>query len=144
MIRSLPSLVKGSGKQSSFSSQWRVRPRYGKYRTKEWSVSHFKFKIWKYPCQLYGKKWHRVDVLAMRFIRSLRPECQAGESAAIWVIIFTFQEQLSSLNVKKNHCSAPLVGTLSRVVQLMLRNHSSAYDVWAANAVHVRSNLNLC
>ena len=27
-----------------------VTPSYGKYRTKEWSVSNFEFKIWKYPC----------------------------------------------------------------------------------------------
>ena len=67
-------------------------------------------------CELYGKKWHNVDVLAKRFIPSLRLEGQAGESAAIWVIFLTLQEQLSSLNVKTNHCSAPLVGTLSRVV----------------------------
>ena len=67
-------------------------------------------------CELYGKKWYSVDVLAMRLIPSLRQEGQAGESAAIWVIFSTLQEQLSGLNVKKNHCSAPLVGTLSRVV----------------------------
>ena len=47
-ITSLPSLVKGSGKQSSFSSQLGVRP---SYRGKEWSVSNenFKFKIRKNP-----------------------------------------------------------------------------------------------
>ena len=57
-----------------------------------------------------------MDVLAMRFIPSLRLEGQAEESATIRVIFSTLQEQLPSLNVKKNHCSAPLVGTLSRVV----------------------------
>ena len=57
-----------------------------------------------------------VDVLATRFITSLRLEGQAGESAAVRVIFSTLQEQLSSVNVKNNHCSAPLVGTLSRVV----------------------------
>ena len=48
-ITSLPSLVKGSGKQSSFSSQLGVRP---SYRGKEWSVSNenFEFKIRKNPC----------------------------------------------------------------------------------------------
>ena len=33
--------------------------------------------------ELYRKNWHSVDVLAMRFIPSLRLEGQAGESAAI-------------------------------------------------------------
>ena len=65
--------------------------------------------------ELYGKKWHSVDVLATRFIPSLRLEGQAGESAAMRVICST-KEQLSSLNVNENHCSALLVGTLSRVV----------------------------
>ena len=48
-ITSLPSLVKGSGKQSNFSSQLGVRP---SYRGKEWSVSNenFEFKIRKNPC----------------------------------------------------------------------------------------------
>ena len=67
-------------------------------------------------CKLYGKKWHSVDVLATRFIPSLRLEGQAGESAAMRVIFSTLQEQLSSLNVKENNCYAPLVGTLSRVL----------------------------
>ena len=67
-------------------------------------------------CGLYGKKWHGVDVLATRFDPSLRLEGQAGESATMRVIFSTLQEQLSSLNLKKNHCSSPLVGTLSRVV----------------------------
>ena len=67
-------------------------------------------------CELYGKKWHSVDVLAVRFIPSLRLEGQAGESAAMRVMFSTLQEQLLIRNVKKNHCSAPLVRTLSRVV----------------------------
>ena len=80
-------------------------------------------------CELYRKNWHSVDVLAMRFIPSLRLEGQAGESAAIWVIFFTFQEQLSSINVKKNHCSAPLVGTLSRVVAT-----HAFFSLWCLNS----------
>ena len=52
-------------------------------------------------CELYGKKWHSVDVLATRFIPSLRLEGQAGESAAVRVIFSALQEQLSSLNVKE-------------------------------------------
>ena len=67
-------------------------------------------------CELYGKKWHSGDVLATRFIPSLRLEGQAGESAAMRVIFSTLQEHLSSLNVKENNCYAPLVGTLSRVL----------------------------
>ena len=66
-------------------------------------------------CELYGKKWHSVDVLASRFIPSLRLEGQAGESAAMRVMFSTLQEQLLIRNVK-NQCSAPLVRTLSRVV----------------------------
>ena len=66
-------------------------------------------------CELYGKKWHSVDVLASRFIPSLRLEGQAGESAAMRVMFSTLHEQLLIRNVK-NHCSAPLVRTLSRVV----------------------------
>ena len=52
VITSLPSLVKGSGKQSIFFNQWRVRPSYGEYRGKEWSVfnENLKFKIRKHPC----------------------------------------------------------------------------------------------
>ena len=79
-------------------------------------------------CELHGKKWHSVDVLASRFIPSLRLEGQAGESAAMRVMFSTLQEQLLIRNVKKNHCSAPLVRTLSRVVTLR-GNLSSAYDV---------------
>ena len=66
-------------------------------------------------CELYGKKWHSVDVLASRFIPSLRLEGQAGESAAMRVMFSTLHEQLFIRNVN-NHCSAPLVRTLSRVV----------------------------
>ena len=65
-------------------------------------------------CELYGKKWHSVDVLAMKFIPSWKVKLEnlpPYESSFL-----TLQEQLSSLNVKKKHCSAPLVGTLSRVV----------------------------
>ena len=40
-------------------------------------------------CQLYGKKWHTVDVLATRSTPSLRPKGQAGESAAMRVIFST-------------------------------------------------------
>ena len=65
--------------------------------------------------ELYGKKWHSVDVLASRFIPSLRLEGQAGESATMRVMFSTLHEQLLIRNVK-NHCSAPLVRTLSRVV----------------------------
>ena len=42
-----------------------------------------------------------MDVLATRFIPSLRLEGQAGESAAVRVIFSALQEQLSSLNVKE-------------------------------------------
>ena len=44
---------KGKWKQqSSFSNQWRVRPSYGEYRGKEWSVSdeNFNFKIRMHLC----------------------------------------------------------------------------------------------
>ena len=59
-------------------------------------------------CELYGKKWHSMDVLATRFIPSLRLEGQAGESAAVRVIFSALQEQLSSLKVKEKQllCSS--------------------------------------
>ena len=59
-------------------------------------------------CELYGKKWHGMDVLATRFIPSLRLEGQAGESAAVRVIFSALQEQLSSLKVKEKQllCSS--------------------------------------
>ena len=67
-------------------------------------------------CELYGKKWHSMDALVSRFIPSLRLEGQTRESAAMRVMFSTLQEQLLIRNVKKNHCSAPPVRTLSRVV----------------------------
>ena len=66
-------------------------------------------------CELYGKKW-QCGCACYAIHPKLKLEGQAGESAAVWVTFSTLQEQLSSLNVKKNHFSAPLVGTLSRVV----------------------------
>ena len=71
-----------------------------------------------------------MDVLATRFIPSLRLEGQAGESAAVRVIFSALQEQLSSLNVKEKQLLLFL--SLARQVeylQLMRRNLFSAYDV---------------
>ena len=62
----------------------------------------------------------------------IHPQLKAGRSS--WRIcrhashLFDLQEQLSSLNVKKNHRSAPLVGTLRQQLQLMRMNLSSAYE----------------
>ena len=106
-----PSLVKGSGKQSSFYNQWRVRPSYGEYRGKEWSVSNenFKFKIRKHA---FVNCTERSGIVRCY---EIHPKLKAGRSS--WRIcrhasyLFDLQEQLSSLNVKKNHRSAPLVGT---------------------------------
>ena len=44
-------------------------------------------------CELYGIKWHALNVLATRFTPSFRPEGQAGESAAMRVIFSNLQEQ---------------------------------------------------
>ena len=88
LITSPPSLVKGSGKQ--YSSQRRVYPSYDQYRGKEWWVSRRNLNS---VYELYGNNWHALDVLATRFTPSLRPEGQAGESAAMWVIFSNLQEQ---------------------------------------------------
>ena len=40
-------------------------------------------------CELYGKKWHTVHVLATRSTPGLRPEGQAGVSAAMRLIFST-------------------------------------------------------
>ena len=111
LITSLPSLVKGSGKQSSFFNQWRVGPSYGEYRGKKWSVSNenFKFKIREHPCVNCTERnglVHRNEI---------HPQLKAERSS--WRIcrhashLFDLQDQLSSLNVKKNHRSASVVGT---------------------------------
>ena len=65
MIPSLPHLVKGSGKQSSFSKAvnstselWKVLGRCGKY------LSRDTFKDTEaLVCQMYGKKCQSVDML---------------------------------------------------------------------------------
>ena len=90
-MTSLPSLVKGSAKQSRFFNQWRVRPRYGEYRRKEWSVSNenFKFKVRKHPFVNCTERTGLVP--ATRFIPSLKLEGQAGESAAMRVIFSTYR-----------------------------------------------------
>ena len=111
MITSLPSLVKGIWKQSSFFNQWRVCPSYGEYRGKEWSISNenFKFKIRKHPCVNCTE---RSDIMR-RY--EIHPQLKAERWS--WRIcrhashLFDLREQLPSLNMK-NHRSAPLVGTL--------------------------------
>ena len=103
---------KGSGKQSSFFNQWRVGPSYGEYLRKERSVSNenFKFTVRKHPCV----KWTERTGMVPRY--EIHPQLKAGRSS--WRIcrhashLFDLQEQLSSLNVKKNHLSAPLFSTL--------------------------------
>ena len=102
MITSLPSLVKGSGKQSSFFNQWRVRPSYGEYRGKEWSVSNenFKFKIRKHA---YVNCTERSGIVSCY---EIHPQLKAAS------YLFDLQEQLSSLCVKKNRRSAAPVDTL--------------------------------
>ena len=78
MITSLPSLVKGSGKQSSFSNQWRVRPSYAEYRAKESSVSNenFKFKI---PKHAYVNCTERSGIVCCY---EIHPQLKAGRSSS--------------------------------------------------------------
>ena len=108
----LPSLVKGSGKQSSFSNQWRVRPSYGEYCGKEWWVSNENFKL-KIRRHAYVNCTERSGIVRCY---EIHPQLKAARSS--WKIcrhashLFDLQEQISSLNVKKKHRSVPLLGTL--------------------------------
>ena len=78
----------------------------------------------------------------------IHPQLKAGRS--IWRIcrhashLFDLQEQLSSLNVKKNRRSVVLLPSLARYGRVVATHayEPSAYDVRAENAVHV--NLCLC
>ena len=96
------------------------------------SNENLKFKIRKHPCVNCTE---RSGIVWMCLLWN---SSQAGRSAAIWVIFLTLQEQLSSLNVKANHCSASLVGTLSRVVTT--HAYEPFFSLWCLgrNAVHVR------
>ena len=137
-----PSLVKGSGKQSSFYNQWRVRPSYGEYRGKEWSVSNenFKFKIRKHPCVNCTERSAKV------LRHEIQPQLKDGRSS--WRIfrhtnhLFDLQEQLSSLNVKKNH---RLFSSLARYRREVASHaYEPIFSLWfrAENVEHV--NLCLC
>ena len=115
-MTSLPSLVKGSAKQSRFFNQWRVRPRYGEYRRKEWSVSNenFKFKVRKHPFVNCTERTGLVP--ATRFIPSLRLEGQAGESAAMRVIFSTYRSNYQASMWRRTIVLLPSLARYCRVV----------------------------
>ena len=141
-MTSLPSLVKGSAKQSRFFNQWRVRPRYGEYRRKEWSVSNenFKFKVRKHPFVNCTERTGLVP--ATRFIPSLRLEGQAGESAAMRVISLTYRSNYQASMWRRTIVLLPSLARHHRVVVTPMRmNLSSVYDVRAENAVHVNLSM---
>ena len=119
LITSPPSLLKGSGKQFSYSNQRRLCPSYDQYRGKEWWVSRRNLN------SRYGST--RVWIVRKQVAYfgcacyEIHPKLKAGRSS--WRIcrhashFFEFTGVMtSSLSVKKNHCSSLLVGTLSRVV----------------------------
>ena len=67
-------------------------------------------------CELYGKKWHGMDVLATRFIPSLRLEGQAGESAAVRVIFSTYRSNYRASMWRRTIVLLPSFARYGRVV----------------------------
>ena len=138
MTTSLLSLVKASGKQSSFFKQWRVCPRYGEYRRKEWSVSNenFKFKVRKHPFVNCTERTGLVP--ATRFIPSLRLEGQAGESAAMRVIFSTYRSNYQASMWRR---TIVLFSSLARYRSVVTTHaYEPIFSLWfrAENVEHVK------